>query len=264
VLIESLTGNTLLFFLVFVRIFALVQTAPLLSSQAVPGIAKVGLCLFTSAAVFPWVSALGYPIPETGGAYLLLLVGEALVGIVIGFLLNLVYAVFQVAGQFFSLQMGFGASQVFDPLAQIEVPLMGQFLNIIAMMVFITTQGFQKTFLSGVYHSFRAFRAIDLVIHREGIVTIMVVGLSRLFEQALVISFPILGTLLLISVSMGLLAKAAPQMNLLMLGFPLAIGTAFLLLLIGIPVLMGSFKHLIDDGFRQIGILLLETTGGAQ
>ena len=48
----------------------------------------------------------------------------------------MIFAVFQAAGQFFSLQMGFGASEVFDPLAQIEVPLMGQFLNLVGMLVF--------------------------------------------------------------------------------------------------------------------------------
>jgi len=66
-------------------------------------------------------------------AYALLLVGEAMIGLVMGFFLSIVYSAFTTAGQFFSLQIGFGASETYDPLAEVELPLMGQFLNLIAM-----------------------------------------------------------------------------------------------------------------------------------
>jgi flagellar biosynthesis protein FliR len=155
--------------------------------------------------------------------------------------------------------MGFGASQVFDPLSQIEIPLLGQFINIIAMFVFVFTAGFQKVFLTGVYYSFRAMRATDLIVLREDILISLLRGLSELFENALIISFPILGTLFLVQVVMGLLAKAAPQMNLLMLGFPLSIGVAFVIMLITVPFLMVTFDRVIDIGFER----LLELFRGA-
>jgi flagellar biosynthesis protein FliR len=252
-----------LFFLVFARIIALVQTAPLLSSGGVPFIAKTALAFFTALAVLPGVSAVGYPIPDAAGLYVLLLIGEAMVGIVIGFFLTVVYSVFLVSGQFFSLQMGFGASQVFDPLAQVQIPLMGQFLNVVAMLVFISTGGLQRIFLSGVYGSFQAMRAVDLAIHREDIVWMVAGALSRLFEQALIIAFPVLGTLMLISVTMGLLAKAAPQMNLLMLGFPIAISVAFILLFVGMPLIMAAFSRVIDEGFLAVEFFLSQLFGGS-
>ncbi len=241
-----------LFFLLFVRVFAMQQFAPLLSSGSIPGVAKIALALLSASLVLPMVQASGYAIPESGIEYALLAVGEALIGIIMGFMLAIVYAAFQTAGQFFSLQMGFGASQVFDPLAQIEIPLLGQFLNIVAMLVFVFTAGFQKIFLSGVYLSFRSVRAIDLVLLREDILVAMLRSLSGLFESALLVSFPILGTLLLVQVVMGLLAKAAPQMNLLMLGFPISITVSFVMLLISIPFLMASFDRIIDIGFQQL------------
>ena len=67
-----------------------------------------------------------------------------LIGLVMGFFLNLIFAVFQAAGQYFSLQIGFGASEVFDPLAQVELPLMGELLNLIALLVFIAASGAGK------------------------------------------------------------------------------------------------------------------------
>jgi flagellar biosynthetic protein FliR len=251
-MITELPANAQVFFLILARIMALVETAPLLSSDSVPQIAKVGLAFFASFLVFPWVMAAGYPVPELGLDYALLAAGEALIGVLLGFFLVLVYSVFQLAGQFYSLQMGFGASEVFDPLAQIEIPIVGQFLNLIAMMIFLLVGGFQKIFLTGVYRSFEAMRALDLVIHRSDIVRMTLLGMTRLFEQSLVISFPILGILFLVSVTTGLLAKAAPQMNLLTLGFPLSIGTAFIVLFLMLPILAEIFSAVIDYGFAEL------------
>ncbi len=149
-------------------------------------------------------------------------------------------------------EMGFGASEVFDPLAQVEIPLMGEFLNIIAMLVFITTLGMQKFFLVGVQRSFEALRAVDLVTHRDAIMQLLISGLAGLFTQALTISFPILGTLLLVSIVMGLLAKAAPQMDVLSMGFPLSIGVAFIVLLGTLPFLMTTMERIIDGSFQTL------------
>lgn len=250
-----MVANAQLFFLLFVRVIAMMTFAPLLSSSSIPRIAKIALALLASLLVFPMVLESGYPIPETGLGYALIAIGEAMIGIIMGFMLAIVYAAFQTAGQMFSLQMGFGASQVFDPLAQIEIPLLGQFLNLVAMFVFVFTQGFQKIFLTGVYYSFQSLRAADLVLLREDILTIMLRGLSELFQNALIIAFPILGTLFLVQVVMGLLGKAAPQMNLLVMGFPISIGVAFLIIMVTIPFLMESFDRLIGVGFDRLLLL---------
>jgi flagellar biosynthetic protein FliR len=120
------------------------------------------------------------------------------------------------------------------------------------MLVFLITGGFQKLFLGGIMRSFQVMRAADVALQTENMATMMVRGLTQLFEQALVISFPILGTLLIISVSLGLLAKAAPQMNLLMLGFPVKIGIAFMVIMLTMPLLIENFERVIDGSFRQI------------
>jgi flagellar biosynthetic protein FliR len=241
-----------LFFLIFARIFALLAVAPLMNSGSIPNIARVSLALLVSFLVFPGVLDGGYPIPQQGLQYVLLILGEALIGIITGFFLVLVFAIFQLAGQLFSLQMGFGASQVFDPLSQIQIPLVGQFLNIIAMLIFVTVSGFQQLFMIGVSRSFEAVRAVDLVLIREDIAWAILTRLTRLFEHAMVIAFPILGTLFLIYVAMGLLGKAAPQMNLLILGFPISIFVAFLILFLAMPIMAEAFERVIDEGFEVI------------
>lgn len=233
-----------------------------MSSTAIPQIAKIGFSFFVAAVIFPTIVVQGYAIPPDPFHFFLLVLGEILIGIIIGFFLTVVYASFQVAGQFFSLQMGFGASEVFDPLAQIEIPLLGQFLNLVAMLVFLTMGGFQKFMIKGVGASFKALKAVDLVLENERLFAVFTGGLGRLFEAALMISFPILGTLFIISVSVGLLAKAAPQMNLLMIGFPIAIGVAFLILFVTMPFLMETFGKIIDASFEGISSLLMNMGGG--
>ena len=250
--LESIAENSQLYLLIFARIFALSIIAPLLSSSAIPDMARAALVLFTTVAVFPWIFQAGYIIPESGLAYTALLIGEIMIGILTGFFLQLIYAAFVMAGQFFSLQIGFGASVVFDPLAQEEIPIVGQLLNYFAMFVFLASSGFYKLFLVGVYRSFHSLNAYTFLSQKEHIFQMTVNGIGRLFEQSLIISMPILGTLFLISVSMGLLAKAAPQMNLLMMGFPVAIIVAFSIIFLSIPFLTSAFSTLIDESFYQV------------
>jgi flagellar biosynthetic protein FliR len=230
--------------------------APLLSGQGVPQVAKLGLAGFVAALVFPAIKAGGYVIPNDGAAYALLVVGEAMIGLLMGFFLTIVYSAFTTAGQFFSLQIGFGASETFDPLAEQELPLTGEFLNLIAMFIFIATSGFQKLFLIGVQGSFKAMRAIDLVTRRDDLVKFIMQATGALFQQSLILSMPVLGTLFIVTVAMGLLSKAAPQMNLLTEGFPISLMVTFFILLSSLPFMMEAFSHLVEASFDDLGILV--------
>ncbi|MGA2545753.1 MAG: flagellar biosynthetic protein FliR [Rectinemataceae bacterium] len=245
-----------LFVLIAVRVLAMIEVAPLLSGQGVPQVAKVGLAGFAAALVFPAVKAAGYAIPADGMAYALLIVGEAMIGLVMGFFLSIVYAAFTTAGQFFSLQIGFGASETYDPLAEVELPLMGQFLNLIAMFIFVSTSGFQKLFLIGVQGSFKAMRAIDLVSRRDDLIHFLLKSVGALFQQALILSMPVLGTLFIVTVAMGLLSKAAPQMNLLTEGFSITLTVTFFIMLSAMPFMMEAFSHLVEASFDDLGILV--------
>lgn len=259
--LDFIVQNAQLFLLIFVRVLAIVELAPLVSSGGVPQIAKIGLSFFTAVAVFPAVAKAGYPIPDAALEYGLLVVGEALVGILISFMLMIIYSAFTAAGEFFSVQMGFGASEVFDALAQVEIPLVGQFVNVMAMFVFLSVDGFQRLFLTGVQQGFQTTRAIDFVLHRGDIFPMVLGSLGILFKTALIISLPVLGTLLLVSVAMGLLAKAAPQMNLLMMGFPISITIAFVVMFLAMPYLINTFALIIEKSFESIQQLFILAQG---
>jgi flagellar biosynthetic protein FliR len=267
------------FLLIAARAIAMVETAPLLSSEAVPQVAKLALAGFAAFAVLPNAGVFAVELGAAGAAgvhgvgavnlpgagalsdlryepfsfrFLLLLAGEGIIGIIIGFYLTLIFATFSTAGQFFSLQMGLGASETFDPLAQIENPLMGQYFNLVSMLVFLVVGGFREVFLGGFWRSIQSINIAMLVEGRSHVITMMASGLARLFLDAMVISLPILGTLFLTSLSTGLISKAAPQINILSEGFPIAILAAYLLLFATLPFLVETFSRVIDAGFANI------------
>ncbi len=256
-MLNEIVANADLFFIIAVRVLAMIETAPLLSGDGIPQVAKVGLAGFAASAVFPWVREAGYPMPATAGGFVGLVVGEAMIGIIIGFFLTMIFNAFTTAGQFFSLQMGFGASETYDPLAQIEIPVIGQFMNLIAMFVFVTTSGFQRLFLIGVRGSFQAIRASDLLLRRADFYAYISGSLGSLFRNSLILSFPIFGTLLLVSVTTGLLSKAAPQINLLTEGFPISILVAFFLMATAMPYMIEAFSTLIDMGFESVASIIV-------
>ena len=253
---NELIRNLQLYFLIFARVFALFMVSPVLSSSAVPAMARGGLTLFTAVAVFPLVSTLGYVIPESGLLYGALLFYEVLTGLLIGLFLQLIFAVFQLAGQMFSVQMGFGASATYDPLAQVQIPLVGQMFNLIGIFVFIVSGSIQKVFITAVYRSFQAMKGDYLMTNPGFLSDSLISSLGHLFEQALLLAIPMMGTLLMISVTMGLLAKAAPQMNLMMVGFPIQISVGFLIIMMASPFLIEKMVLVIENGFDQIEEML--------
>ena len=274
------------FLLIAARALAMIEVAPLLSSEAIPQVVKISLAGLAAFAVLPTAEvfmAANSPsglVTLPGGAisdlrsetfslrFFLLIIGEGIIGLIIGFFMMIIFSAFSTAGQFFSLQMGFGASETFDPLSQIENPLMGQYLNLVSMLVFVTIGGFHQLFLGGFWRSVQTINIISLVEGREPVVTMIVSGLSRLFMDAMVISLPILGTLFLTSLTTGLISKAAPQINILSEGFPISISVAFVLIFASLPFMTETFANVIDSGFRTIQTLYTQigrqiTVGGA-
>ncbi len=240
--------------LVFARVLAMIQVAPLFSSSAVPQIAKFGLALFLTVILLPWVLERGYPVPASGVQYALLLLGEALVGLLIGFLIYLAVAAFQVAGQFLSLQLGFDSAEVFDPFSRSSLPSLGQLFHLLALLVFLSVGGVHRFMLTGLLGSFQALRAGDLAA--PALLGTLSRGLGTLFATAFAIAFPVFGALALVSVALALLAKAAPQMNLLILGVPIATAAGLVILVLALPVLLEAVAAVIDGAFVELRQLL--------
>ena len=256
-MIDTIVANAAVFLLVAVRCFAFLRTMPLFSMRSVSTIVRVALAGYMAYFLLPSVNFQNYAtfvgFEQGFNLYFLLaLVGEALIGVIIGFYITIIFAAFSSAGQFLAFQMGFTASEVYDSLSQVENPLMGQYLNLIAMLIFLNTGAFQVLFFDGLKASFGSLSTYSLIAGHEPLVKILVSSLSRLFGNALVISLPVMGSLMLVSVWMGILSKAAPQMNLLSEGFPIMMLFAFFILTVSMPALCDFFTRSFYSGFVQI------------
>lgn len=245
------------------------MTLPLFSMRNIPSAARVALAGFMAYNVLGQVDYSAYSSYLFAeqlftAQFIMLLIGEALLGIITGFYVTIIFSAFSAAGQFFAFQMGFSASEVYDSLSQVENPLMGQYLNLIAMLIFMQTRLFQKLFLGGLLSSFKTLSAFSIVndMASGGVLTrFMMKGLTELFANALVISLPIIGTLMLITITTGILSKAAPQMNLLSEGFPVMLLTSFFILTALMPSLIDAFSRCFDGGFARLEQLLLALGG---
>ncbi|MCQ2577100.1 MAG: flagellar biosynthetic protein FliR [Treponema sp.] len=265
---DSILSKAPQYLLVFVRCFALILTLPLFSMRSVSRVAKVALAGYMAFFIFPTVDYGTYnPFLGDNEAFSLefifLALGEGLIGVIMGFYIQIIFAAFSTAGQFFAFQMGFSAASAYDALAQVENPLMGQYLNLVSMLVFMQTKWFQKLFLGGLMNSFDTLNVFSIISGREKVLKFMLSGLTKLFADAMVIALPILGTLLLITVCTGLLSKAAPQMNLLSEGFPIMILLAFFLIATVFPSLVDFFVRSFSGGFEQLTKFILSFGGGS-
>ncbi|MCR5290088.1 MAG: flagellar biosynthetic protein FliR [Treponema sp.] len=266
-MLDLLVTNAPIFLLAAVRCFALLMTLPLLSMRSVSRVAKVALAGYMAYIVLPHVNYTAYSayLLASGNfsiEYLLCLIGEALIGIIMGFYISVIFSAFSTAGQFFAFQMGFSASEVYDALSQVENPLMGQYLNLIAMLIFLQSKWFQLLFMKGLVSSFESVDIFGVLSGSQRLAQFMMSGLTDLFADALIISLPLMGTLCLISVCMGILSKAAPQMNLLSEGFPLMTSLSFILLTALMPDLCDFFISAFETGFGKLSLLLSQLSGG--
>ena len=250
------------FVLIMARCLACILVLPLLSSKTAPRKVKVALALYMACFIFPQVSlksgvyeSYASYISSTGSFNLdcvFLIIGEALIGLILGFFVQIIFAAFSTAGQFFAFQMGFTASEVYDSLSQVENPLLGQFLNFVATLCFLQNHWFQKLFLQGLVKSFSSINAFSLVNCSSAFVKFIMSSLTFLFRDALIIALPLMGTLFLINVTVGILSKAAPQMNLLSEGFPILILTAFFVIYLLIPSFYEFFYYTFNNGFKEL------------
>ncbi len=266
-MLEEILSKGSIFLLVAARSSGLLFTLPLFSMNAVSRRAKIALAGYMAYIMmgFADYSAYGEWILLDGSFslhFILLLVGEAMIGVIMGFFVSMIFAAFSTAGQFFAFQMGFSAASAYDALSQVENPLMGQFLNLVSMLIFMQNQWFQRLFVRGLAGSVASLNVFELVAGREPLVRFMLGGLSSLFADAMLIALPLIGTLLMVSLCMGLLSKAAPQMNLLSEGFPMMILLAFLIFMALFPSLCDFFIRSFNTGLNEMQSILDFLGGG--
>lgn len=244
------------FLLVLVRLNAMIVIAPFFSSGVIPFRLKALLSFFLSLTIFPIIFNRGFALPDNMGEYALLVLSNAAIGVYIGFLVSVIFSAFQLSGQYFAVQIGFGINEVIDPLAQVSVPIVGQLKNLIGILVFLSING-HHVLINAITRSFELAGTVGLQKSATGgLFKYLMHSFSGMFVVALKIALPVVGTVFLVTVTMGVLAKAAPQMNIMMLGFPFKIVVAFAMLVVISPLVVRIMQVSLERTFKFLtGIL---------
>jgi len=244
--------NFQVFLLILLRMNSMFVIAPFFSSGIIPFRLKAILSFLITLVIFPVIAANGYDVSGNTGVYYLLILKEIAIGLYIGFILTVIFAAFQLAGQYFAVQMGFGFSEVLDPLAQVSVPIVGQLKNLLALLVFLAING-HHFLIEAVVRSYELVPVFDISQMASGkMIEYIMYTFSGMFVIAMKIALPVMGTIFLIEVSLGILGKAAPQMNIMMMGFPFKIVAGFGILLVSIPMIIRVMQVSLERTFAFI------------
>jgi flagellar biosynthetic protein FliR len=237
------------------RILALMMTAPLFGNLNVPARTKIALGILLALVVAPGVPALPAADPMSF-AGLLILAQQFLVGAAMGFAMQIVFTGIEMAGEVAGLTMGFGFATFFDPQTRGRSSAISQFLSLLAIMLFLATN-MHLVMLSTLVESFTTLPVSAAPFGGGGLRQIAMWG-ATVFSAGTQLALPMIAALLITNIALGVLTRAAPQLNLFGIGFPITLGAGFIVLALSLPYLATPINRLFEQGIdvmRQIGTM---------
>ena len=252
-LVNVFQSNFQVFMIIFIRVFALFLTLPVLSA-GIPAMFRAGLAFFTALTSAPMVIALNLiPVPPDFSVLIVDLLGSFLVGVSIGFCVQMMVVAFQLSSTVFSTTMGISFSESVDPFGQSTVPAIGGITSTIISLLFIRTES-HVIFIEMVVNSFRDI-PLAKIQATEGLMFGLKMTSSAIFSLAFKLSMPIIGITLLLDLAMGMIGRVAPQFNVMIMGWNIKIMLGFLMLWFICPPLIDFGTLMLSelaDSIRQL------------
>jgi flagellar biosynthetic protein FliR len=231
--------------LIFVRVVSFFVTVPIFSYRNIPAAAKIGLAFFLAWIMYFTINPDPVPID---GLYFLLLVKETLVGLSIGLIAMILIFAIQVAGEFIDVKIGLAMATLFDPQTSVQSPLIGKYLYTFAIL-FLLSVNAHYMLIDGIFYSYRFIPLDTLSVHfgsgsLAGLATSTFV---KMFAIAFQMAVPVVGSLFLVDIALGIVARTVPQVNVFIVGIPLKVLVGFLVLMIVLPLFMGLVQQLSEE-----------------
>jgi flagellar biosynthetic protein FliR len=243
-----------MFFLVFVRVGAILMTMPVFESRSIPHLFKLALALATSLILFPMLKLSPAPLASSIIVLGIGVAGEIMLGLAIGFSVKIIFAGIQMAGQMAGFQMGMALANVMDPAQSQQIPLLAQFNNLVALLIFLALNA-HFWFIRALTQSYRLVPPLQ--VHMDGALTGHLIQLGgKMFVIAIQVAAPVTAALLLTSVAFGLVARTVPQMNVFIVAMPLKIGVGLLFLGFSLPYFAMFLKKIFQGLGSHIAMML--------
>ncbi len=235
------------------RVLALLANAPVFGSGSVPTRVKIGLGVLITVLLVPTLGPQP-AIDPASGAGLLVLAEQVLIGLAMGFAMKIVFDAVDLAGEIAGLQMGLGFAALYDPRAASRVPVLAEYLGVVASLVFLAINGHLMV-LAGLAESFRSFPVALAPWGAPGLRALLEWS-GRIFYFGLLLSLPLLAALLITNLALGILTRSAPQLNIFAVGFPLTIFIGFAVLLMAALALVPQLGRFVEQASAvMLGVL---------
>jgi flagellar biosynthetic protein FliR len=232
-----------------VRISAMLLAMPLFSSRQIPARFRLFLMILITLVVAPTLP----PQPQVdvlSHTGFIILLQQILIGVLMGFVLQMVFGALVFGGQVIAYSMGLGFASMVDPANGVQVPVVAQFYLILATLLFLIFNGHLLS-IELIADSFKTMPVATDGIARNGLLDVVAWG-SRLFTGGLLIALPIVGAMLMANMGMGVVMRAAPQLNIFSIGFPVTMLLGFALIWVTLPNVFSVFNELLDDAFQHL------------
>ncbi|MCX7166885.1 MAG: flagellar biosynthetic protein FliR [Rhodocyclales bacterium] len=242
-----------LFMFPLTRILALLATAPIFSNAALPMNIRLVVGL---AIAFALSTALPAPPSISAGSWLgLAVIGEQLlIGAMMGFALRIAFAALDVAGELIGLQMGLSFATFFDPGSGSETPVISEFLGLLTALIFLAMNGHLLT-LTLLAESFTLLPVSATPFHAVALSSLLTAA-AMMFSLGVMLALPLITALLVTNISLGVLARVAPALNLFAVGFPVTLALGFIVLLLSLPYIGAALEAVFTRGFTALEMLL--------
>lgn len=241
-----------IFLLIFCRVTAFFVVTPIFAYKTVPVIFKIGLSFFISLIIFSMHAENQVLIMDV--QYILFIIREVLIGLMLGFIVYIFFAVTLTAGGIIDMQIGFAMANVIDPVSGTSVPLLGNFKYLLMLLMFFMVNG-HHYLLTGLMDSY-----IWIPIENDWFAKVAEGSLAQFITEAVInslvigvqMALPMMVAMFIVDVGLGFLAKTAPQFNVFVIGFPVKIMLGLFLLVLLMPSLGFIFEKVFSIMFNQI------------
>lgn len=231
------------------RILAFIATAPLWSSAGIPRRTRLILAIAIAVAITPSLPPMPVVQPSSlPGLWILL--QQMLIGIGMGFAAKIVFTAFDLAGEFIGFQMGLGFATFYDPLNSSQTPVIAEFFGLITLLLFLSMNG-HLLYLATLAQSFTAIPVSATPLGAASWLNLVELG-SKIFSAGLLLALPIMVALMITNIALAVLTRAAPQLNIFALGFPLTLIGGFVGLAISLNYLAAPLQAIFEFGMSAM------------
>ena len=240
-----------------VRILAFIAAAPLWSTAGIPRRTRLILGIAITIALAPALPAMPSVAPASlAGLWILL--QQMLIGIGMGFAARIVFSAVDLAGEFIGLQMGLGFATAYDPLNSSQTPVISEFISLIGLLLFLSLNG-HLIYIVTLAQSFYAIPVGPNPLGAGSWLNLVELG-SKIFSAGLLLALPVVIALMITNIGLAVLTRAAPQLNIFALGFPLTLIGGFFALAISMNYLATPLQGLYEFALSaMLGFVVIPT-----